>query len=166
MYVSWVFDDGYKQIQLPAGTIRYREAGTGPAIVFVHGYLVDGRLWDGVAEALAGRFHVVVPDLPFGVTQYATSVRVHGETGREALYLNAQYTVGLDGWWPHEAKLLLDYLFAHSTQPAFTCRWRWQAGDVAFWDNRSVTHMVLADSHGHRRAMHRTTVAGEQPIAP
>jgi pimeloyl-ACP methyl ester carboxylesterase len=54
------------EIQVPAGTIRYREAGTGPAVVFVHGYLVDGRLWDGVAEALAGRFHVVVPDLPFG----------------------------------------------------------------------------------------------------
>ena len=92
------------------------------------------------------------------------AVRVHGETGREALFLNAQYTVGLDGWWPHESKLLLDHLFAHSTQPAFTCRWRWQVGDVAFWDNRSVQHMVLADSHGHRRAMHRTTVAGEMPV--
>ena len=55
-----------REIQVPAGTIRYREAGAGPAIVFVHGYLVDGRLWDGVAEALSGRFHVVVPDLPFG----------------------------------------------------------------------------------------------------
>ena len=54
------------------------------------------------------------------------AVRVHAETGREALFLNAQYTIGLDGWWPHESKLLLDYLFAHSTQPAFTCRWRWQ----------------------------------------
>jgi pimeloyl-ACP methyl ester carboxylesterase len=55
-----------KEIQIRAGTIRYREAGTGPAIVFVHGYLVDGRLWDGVATALADRFHVVVPDLPVG----------------------------------------------------------------------------------------------------
>ena len=32
------------------GTIRYREAGSGPTIVFVHGYLVDGRLWDGVVD--------------------------------------------------------------------------------------------------------------------
>ena len=55
-----------REIEVAAGTIRFREAGTGPAIVFVHGYLVDGRLWDGVAEALSGRFHVVVPDLPFG----------------------------------------------------------------------------------------------------
>ncbi|MDX6590647.1 MAG: hypothetical protein QOI84_1921, partial [Solirubrobacterales bacterium] len=44
-----------KEIQLPAGTIRYREAGEGPPIVFVHGYLVDGRLWDGVVDRLADR---------------------------------------------------------------------------------------------------------------
>jgi len=98
--------------------------------------------------------------------QLHPAVRVCAETGREALYLNAQYTVGLDGWWPHESRVLLDHLFAHSVQPAFTCRWRWQVGDVAFWDNRCVQHMVMADSTGHRRAMHRTTVAGEAPIAP
>jgi pimeloyl-ACP methyl ester carboxylesterase len=55
-----------KEINVPAGTIRYREAGTGPAIVFVHGYLVDGRLWDGVADALADRYRVVVANWPFG----------------------------------------------------------------------------------------------------
>jgi pimeloyl-ACP methyl ester carboxylesterase len=62
-----------REIQVPAGTIRYREAGTGPAIVFVHGYLVDGRLWDGVAAALADRFRCIVPDLPFGAHRVAMS---------------------------------------------------------------------------------------------
>lgn len=94
------------------------------------------------------------------------AVRVHVETGREALYLNPQYTIGLEGWWPHEAKTLLDYVYQHATQAAFTCRWKWSAGDVAFWDNRCVQHMVMADVSGHRRAMHRTTVAGEAPIRP
>jgi taurine dioxygenase len=42
--------------------------------------------------------------------QLHPAVRFHPETGREALFVNAQYTLGLDGWWPHEAKLLLDYL--------------------------------------------------------
>ena len=55
-----------REIQLPAGTIRYREAGSGPTIVFVHGYLVDGRLWDGVVDALADRFRCIVPDLADG----------------------------------------------------------------------------------------------------
>ena len=92
-------------------------------------------------------------------------VRLHGETGQPALYVNAQYTVGLAGWAPHEARLLLDYLFAHSVQPAFTCRWRWSVGDLAFWDNRALQHMAMADVSGHRRYMHRTTVEGEIPIA-
>jgi pimeloyl-ACP methyl ester carboxylesterase len=55
-----------REIDLTAGRIRYRDAGHGPALVFVHGYLVDGRLWDGVADALADRFRCIVPDLPFG----------------------------------------------------------------------------------------------------
>ncbi len=55
-----------REIQLPAGTIRYRETGSGPPLVFVHGYLVGGRLWDGVVEALADRYRCIAPDWPFG----------------------------------------------------------------------------------------------------
>jgi len=55
-----------REIDLTPGRIRYREAGEGPALVFVHGYLVDGRLWDGVVDALADRFRCIAPDLPFG----------------------------------------------------------------------------------------------------
>jgi pimeloyl-ACP methyl ester carboxylesterase len=62
-----------KAIQVSAGTIRYREAGTGPPIVFVHGYLVDGRLWDGVVEALADRYRCIAPDWPLGAHQIAMS---------------------------------------------------------------------------------------------
>lgn len=86
-------------------------------------------------------------------------IRVHPETGRRALYVNAQYTVGLEGFAPHEAKAILDFLFAHSTRPELTVRWKWTAGDVAIWDNRCLQHMVMADSTGHLRKMHRTTAA-------
>src|SRR3954470_11289461 len=55
-----------REIDLTAGRIRYREAGQGPALVFVHGYLVDSQLWDGVVDALADRFRCIAPDLPFG----------------------------------------------------------------------------------------------------
>jgi pimeloyl-ACP methyl ester carboxylesterase len=60
-----------KQIDLPAGTIRYREAGQGKPIVFVHGYLVDGRLWDGVVDRLSDRFRCLAPDWPIGAQQVA-----------------------------------------------------------------------------------------------
>jgi pimeloyl-ACP methyl ester carboxylesterase len=55
-----------QELTLPQGTIRYRDEGTGPTIVFVHGALVDGRLWDPVVERLRDRFRCVVPDLPLG----------------------------------------------------------------------------------------------------
>jgi pimeloyl-ACP methyl ester carboxylesterase len=60
-----------REIQLPAGTIRYREAGSGPPVVFVHGYLVDGRLWDGAVEALSGRYRCIAPDWPIGAQTVA-----------------------------------------------------------------------------------------------
>ena len=97
-------------------------------------------------------------------TQTHPVVRIHGETGRPALFVNAQYTVGLRGFTAPEAKPLLDFLFAHATRTELTCRWQWQVGDVAIWDNRAVQHMAMADFTGHRRAMHRTTVAGEAPV--
>jgi pimeloyl-ACP methyl ester carboxylesterase len=62
-----------KEVQLPAGTIRYREAGSGPPLVFVHGYLVGGRLWDGVVEVLADRYRCIAPDWPFGAHTVAMS---------------------------------------------------------------------------------------------
>lgn len=61
--------DERKEIRLSAGPIRYREAGQGKPIVFVHGYLVDGRLWDGVVDRLGDRFRCLAPDWPIGAQQ-------------------------------------------------------------------------------------------------
>jgi pimeloyl-ACP methyl ester carboxylesterase len=60
-----------KEIDLPAGRIRYREAGEGKPVVFVHGYLVDGRLWDGVVDNLSDRCRCLAPDWPIGAQQIA-----------------------------------------------------------------------------------------------
>jgi len=60
-----------KEIDLPAGRIRYREAGSGKPVVFVHGYLVDGRLWDGVVDRLSDRCRCIAPDWPLGAQQIA-----------------------------------------------------------------------------------------------
>ena len=60
-----------REVTLPAGTIRYREAGQGKPVVFVHGYLVDGRLWDGVVDSLSDRCRCIAPDWPIGAQQVA-----------------------------------------------------------------------------------------------
>jgi pimeloyl-ACP methyl ester carboxylesterase len=60
-----------KEVDLPAGRIRYREAGSGRPIVFVHGYLVDGRLWDGVVDRLRDRYRCIAPDWPIGSQRIA-----------------------------------------------------------------------------------------------
>lgn len=61
----------HKEIDLPAGRVRYREAGSGKPIVFVHGYLVDGRLWDGVVDRLSDRYRCLAPDWPIGAQRVA-----------------------------------------------------------------------------------------------
>ncbi len=63
--------DQRKEIDLPAGRIRYREAGEGQPVVFVHGFLVDGRLWDGVVDQLSDRCRCIAPDWPIAAHQIA-----------------------------------------------------------------------------------------------
>jgi taurine dioxygenase len=90
-------------------------------------------------------------------------VRRHPETGRRALYVNVAHTVRFDGMTEEESRPLLDYLFRHQTRPEFTCRFRWRPGSIAFWDNRCAQHNAINDYAGHRRLLHRITLAGDVP---
>ena len=84
-------------------------------------------------------------------------------TGREALFLNPLYVLRLDGLTEDQSRPLLSAIQAHTTRPEFQCRWRWQAGDVAIWDNMFTQHYALNDYFGYRREMWRTTFAGPPP---
>ena len=90
-------------------------------------------------------------------------VRTHPETGRKALFVNVAHTARFDGMTADESKPLLHYLFAHQVRPEFTCRFRWQPGSLALWDNRCVQHNPVNDYHGHRRRLHRITLQGDVP---
>jgi taurine dioxygenase len=90
-------------------------------------------------------------------------VRTHPETGRKALYVNGGHTVRFQDMTEEESAPLLQYLFAHQHRPEFTCRFRWEAGSIAFWDNRGAQHNPINDYHGFRRIMHRVTLAGDTP---
>jgi taurine dioxygenase len=104
---------------------------------------------------------------PEAATQHVVHPVVirHPQTGRRTLYVNRAFTLHFEGWTPAESKPLLDYLYQHSVQPEFTCRFEWQKGSMAFWDNRATWHYALNDYHGHRRLMHRITLKGSPLVA-
>lgn len=54
------------EVEIDAGTIRYRERGSGPAIVFLHGIVANGILWRRVVPRLAEDFRCITPDWPLG----------------------------------------------------------------------------------------------------
>ena len=91
-------------------------------------------------------------------------VRTHPETGRKALYVNTAHTVRFKGMTEAESAPLLNYLYQHQVRPEFTCRFAWQVGSIALWDNRCAQHNPVNDYHGYRRVMHRITLAGDRPV--
>ncbi|MCC4591631.1 TauD/TfdA dioxygenase family protein [Xanthomonas sacchari] len=91
-------------------------------------------------------------------------VRTHPETGRRALFVSEHFTTRIVGLPQDESDALLQALFAHSSADALVYRHRWQAHDMVFWDNRSVTHLAGGTPDHLRRRLHRTTIEGDVPF--
>lgn len=90
-------------------------------------------------------------------------VRTHPETGRKALYVNFGHTLRFRGMTEEESAPLLAWLYQHQVRPEFTCRFVWQPGSIAIWDNRCTQHNPVNDYHGYKRVMHRITLKGDRP---
>lgn len=52
-----------RRIALPEISLSVQEAGTGSALVLLHGYPQNGMCWARVAPAFAARHRVIIPDL-------------------------------------------------------------------------------------------------------
>jgi alpha-ketoglutarate-dependent taurine dioxygenase len=144
---------------------------------FASQYLAYEALSDGMKRLLDGLYGVnssakadVTRTREDRVKEYARHyeaehpvVRTHPETGRKALYVNVGHTVRFRGLTEQESAPLLEFLFRHQVKPEFTCRFHWKVGSLAFWDNRCTQHNPINDYHGHRRVMHRITLAGDRP---
>jgi taurine dioxygenase len=85
----------------------------------------------------------------------------HPISGRESIYVNPGFTVGIEGWDDKEAEPFLKIIYDHIAKPEHTYRFQWAPGSVAFWDNRATWHYAVNDYHGARRLMHRITIEGE-----
>lgn len=92
-------------------------------------------------------------------TQLHPIARVHPETGRTALFVSMGYTIGIDGMDEQQANELLMTLFAHQVKEEFIYRHRWSENMLLLWDNRCLIHAATGGYQGHRRLLHRITIA-------
>ena len=181
---AWHTDHSYDQLPAMGSILYAREVpSVGGDTMFASMYAAYETLSDGMKRMLrsmnaehssrhvfgeAAYIDVDPEDVGdrLGNTAAATQDSVHPVvikhplSGRPALYVNGDFTVKFEGWSKAESQPLLDFLYAHASQHEFSCRFRWQQGSMAIWDNRATHHLALNDYHGERRLMHRITLEG------
>ncbi|ACD16609.1 TauD/TfdA dioxygenase family protein [Paraburkholderia phytofirmans] len=103
----------------------------------------------------------------FVSTRYETEhpvVRVHPESGEKTLILG-HFVKSFVGLAPSASAHLLELLQGYVTRHENIVRWRWQAGDVAIWDNRATQHYAVNDYGDAHRVVRRVTLNGDVPVS-
>ena len=90
-------------------------------------------------------------------------IRTHPETGRRLVFVNDPFTQQIVGLKRAESNALLEFLYAHSANPQFQCRFRWRKNSIAMWDNRCTQHHATWDYYPETRSGVRVTVKGDRP---
>ncbi|MBO44055.1 MAG: taurine dioxygenase [Rhodospirillaceae bacterium] len=116
-------------------------------------------------DRYSGKSSMKVKAPPKGLktTSFHPLFRTHPETRKKVLYVG-NHVVGLQDFDDREAQPIIDFLREFSARPEFLCRFRWEVGSMAIWDNRCVQHYAVPDYNGKRRRMHRITIKGDVPI--
>lgn len=91
-------------------------------------------------------------------------IRTHPVSGKQALFVNRIFTTRIVQLSELESRGVLSVLFEHLEQPEFQCRYRWNPGSVAIWDNRCAQHHAIWDYYPHRRRGLRVTIKGDRPF--
>lgn len=135
-------------------------------IKFLHGINDYRRFVRGLPEGLVAR---IKEEIPFGVSH--PLARTHPETGKTALYINSAF-LRHDSLYDvrtgeqlerEESEKLVKKLLKQHNRPEYMCRFPWQEGSIAFWDNRAVQHYAASNYYPHSRLGRRITVAGDKP---
>lgn len=119
------------------------------------GYAPDGLY----GEKDEGRSMAIRPSEAARARQAHPLVKTHSETGEETLFCSISYTVGIEGMSDAEALQLVMELHQWCEREEFLYRHRWEPGMLVMWDNRAVNHKATGGYEGHRRELHRTTIA-------
>ena len=84
-------------------------------------------------------------------------------SGRRSLVLGATAS-HVEGMDYDDGRALLLELLDRATAPERVYRHEWAIGDLVIWDNRGVLHRACRYDASSARDMHRTTIAGDEPI--
>lgn len=185
----WHTDHSYDQIPALGSVLVARKLpDSGGDTLFASMFLAFDALSDSLKERLQGLTAVHSSRHAFGAAAYEEDgndellgrlgntdsaqqdaihpiVIKHPISQKQAIYVNPDFTVRVNGVSDTESEDLLGMLYEHCQNEDFIYRFQWRSGSVAFWDNRATWHKALNDYPGQHRLMHRITVEGERLYA-
>lgn len=140
-------------------------------IEHLHGIHDYRNFLAGYGTALSEEAAEAIKDeIPFGVDH--PLLRTHPETGKTGLFIHggflrhdSLYDVRTgEALETSEAIAISRELLQQHIRSEYQCRFKWQPGSIAFWDNRAVQHYASSDYYPHRRLLRRVTVSGDKPF--